>query len=110
MRTDGTTTIRLRIETRDRLNRLLADTRFKGRNVDTLIDYLLDEEWKAECIRQADAWRENHPEEFEAYIRAADAGTAEWGRFLDETEGPYFRNDAERIEAGLQPLNAKDLQ
>jgi hypothetical protein len=61
METPKTTTIRVAVTTRDRLNHL-ANQREKS--VDDTINWLMDELWKARCIDQADAWREDNTGEW----------------------------------------------
>lgn len=101
--TPGTTTVRVTIDTRNRLNDLLA-TDYKGMTIDQLVQHLLDEEWKRACLADWDRFRTEDPQGWQEYLREADAGTAEWGRYLNETEGPYRSDDPDFIAAGGLPL------
>jgi hypothetical protein len=55
------TTIRVSAATRDRLNGLAEE--FGMHNVDAVIGFLIDEQWRSQCVAQADEWTENRPSE-----------------------------------------------
>jgi predicted DNA-binding protein len=66
----ATTTIRVNIETRDRLNDLLAAD-FKGKSVDQLIQYLIEQDWRRKALED---WQRLHadPEAWRWYLYEAD--------------------------------------
>lgn len=101
----NTTTIRVTLDTRDRLSQL-ASERLNGATTEEVITFLLDEEWKARCIAETDRWREEHPEQWRAELEEL----ARWERSdvkLDELEGPYRSDDPEFIAAGGKALTEK---
>lgn len=87
MTTPGTTTIRVNIETRSRLQELLAG-KFKGMTADQLLQHWLNEQWKQDVIADFDrlreedtgAWRQELAEN-DHWDRSSSDPTAE--------EGPY---------------------
>jgi hypothetical protein len=56
----SSTTIRVKSDTRDRLNGFAADF-LPGASHDDVIAHLLDEQWKVTCIAQADQRRQDTP-------------------------------------------------
>ncbi len=83
MTTPGTTTIRVSVETRDRLNELIRRD-LPGKTVDDAIGYLLDEDWKRGCIADLDRLRETDPDSYADYIRESDRLDRDWSAKLDK--------------------------
>lgn len=97
------TTIKLSTKTRDRLLEV-AKQDFGGASMEKVMDALMDEHWKATCIAQSDAWRRDHPEEWQEYLRENEM----WDRLspnITEMEGPYRSDDPYWLEAGGLPLS-----
>ncbi len=68
MTTPGTTTIRVRLETRDQLNDLIAED-FPGKTVDDVIGRLIAEHWKAGSLADVERYRRDNPAGFANYLR-----------------------------------------
>lgn len=88
----GTTSIRVRTDTRDRLNKLLTAD-YQGKTVDQLLDLLMDQEWKRRAIEEWDRFREEDPAGWRAYLNDAeqmDRVTANDGL---EDEEPYLTGE-----------------
>lgn len=104
MDTTTTTSIRVTLDDRDRLNELAAEM---GIAVPKVIGYLIDEDWKAKCIREADAWREEHPEEWAAYLEEMKVWDVTLADGMED-EPPYRSNDPFWLDAGGLPERAED--
>jgi hypothetical protein len=76
----STTSIRVATETRDRLNSLVEE--LDQKSVEALLNYLMDEHWKARCILQADLWRDNNPTEWREELREAGWQDQYWSTDL----------------------------
>lgn len=83
MTTPGTTTIRVSVENRDRLQALIAAD-LPGASADEALAYLLDENWKAKTLADMDRFRRVSPEVFNTLVRSgADLDNAT----ASDTEG-----------------------
>ncbi len=69
MTTPGTTTIRVSVETRDRLMAMIAAD-LPGASADEGLAFLLDENWKARSLADMERLRRASPDVFNAYIRS----------------------------------------
>jgi hypothetical protein len=97
------TTVKIQTATRDRLNRLAAE-HYDGTSMDKLLNELMDMHWRTTAIEQADRWRDEHPEQWRAYLADADTMDRQWSPNIHETEGPYRSDDPEWTAAGGPPL------
>ncbi len=91
-----TTTIRVTTATRDRLTRLITE-QHPGKTVDEVLGLLLDENWRARAIADADRFREEDPQGWQEYLRDADHMDRGWSRDLPLPE--YKSDDPEWVAA-----------
>lgn len=83
----SSTTIRVSTETRDRLNELAAEL---GKNVQDSVAYLLDQDWKSQCIADWDRFREEDPDGYRQHL----ADTEIWDDTLADGTAPLSEMDA----------------
>lgn len=63
----NTTSIRVAISTRDRLNALVDEL---GKpSVEALLNFLIDHHWENRCVAQADQYRQDNPGAWRAELR-----------------------------------------
>jgi hypothetical protein len=95
---DMTTSIRVTLEDRDRINDLAAEM---GMTAVKVLTYLIDEDWKAKAIKSFDDMREQRPEDWAALL--ADAEYLDRALYTPVEDEPYRSNDPYFLEAGGLP-------
>lgn len=63
-----TTTIRVTVATRDRVQALIREE-FPGMTVDDAINHLCDEHWKAGALADMERFRQQDPTAYQSYLR-----------------------------------------